>query len=260
MLILVIFYLFVAFIFGSCVGSFLNVVIDRMMRGESIIGRSYCDHCGSPLGVLDLVPILSFVGLGARCRHCGKNISWQYPIVESITAVLFALCVYVQAAGNILAFPLLAYWYFLIAIAIVVAVVDFKYSLIPTTFVFFGSLVALFFSYFMLTPAVFVEHVLSAFGAGILFLVIVVLTRGRGMGSGDIVLGFLMGMVLGLKGTLLALFAAFFSGAVIALLLVALGKKKFGQTVPFAPFLVLGFLLALFWTDEVLGWYLGMLY
>ncbi len=253
-------YLFIAFIFGSCVGSFLNVVVDRMVRGESILGWSYCDHCATTLSALDLVPIISFIGLGARCRRCGKKISWQYPIVETITAILFTLALYVLTAGNLLSIPLLTYWYFLIAIAIIVAVVDFKYSLIPTTFVFFASLVALFYSFFSYYPALFVEHVTSAFGASILFLVIVVLTKGRGMGSGDIVLGFLMGMVLGLRGTFLALFVAFFSGAVIALLLVALGKKKFGQTVPFAPFLVFGLIVGLFWTNEIIGWYLGMLY
>lgn len=253
-------YLTLSFIVGSAIGSFLNVVIDRSTRGESLGGRSYCDHCRATLGTLDLVPIISFVTLGAKCRYCKKPLSWQYPLVETITASLFLLAVYILAANGALDVKTLAFWLYLTSTMIVVAVVDFKFQLIPTTIVFAASLIALVYNYFTLSSSLFIDCVLAAFGAALFFLAIVVFTRGRGMGQGDIVLGFLIGIVLGIKATVLSLFLAFFSGALVSLLLIALGRKKFGQTVPFAPFLVLGFLASLFFSKQILDWYLGMLY
>lgn len=253
------FLLILFFILGAAVGSFLNVVIDRSVRNESILGRSYCDHCRATLKTMDLIPIISFAALGAKCRYCKKNLSWQYPIVELLTGVLFSISFIVQAStGNVFSIAL-PYFLFLVSILIIVAVVDFKFSLIPTTFVFFASLVSLFYNYFFLSSALFVEHVFTAFTAAAFFLLIVVLTRGRGMGEGDIILAFLMGMVLGAKDAILALFLGFLTGAVCALILIAFGKKRFGQTIPFAPFLALGFIVALFFGTPIISWYL-MLY
>lgn len=254
------FYLILSFIIGSAVGSFLNVLMDRIISGGTILGRSYCDHCKSPLSPFDLVPIISFIGLGAKCRYCKKRISWQYPIVEAICAFLFALAFYVLSQAGILSFAYLIFWFFLISILIIVAVIDFKFSLIPTTFVFFASLVALIFIYITRTPANFIENVLAAFASALFFLLIVVLTRGRGMGQGDIVLAFLMGIVLGFAGTFAALFLGFTSGAAVAIFLLLTGRKKLGQTVPFAPFLVFGFLTSLFWGKQLIDFYFGMLY
>jgi prepilin signal peptidase PulO-like enzyme (type II secretory pathway) len=145
----VILYLFIFFILGSAIGSFLNVVIDRTTRGETILGRSYCNHCRAKLGTLDLVPIISFFGLGAKCRYCKKPLSWQYPLVESVTAVLFVFTFCYLAASNMLVIPSLLYYLFLISVVEVVAVVDWKFSLIPTTFVFAASVVSLFYNYFV---------------------------------------------------------------------------------------------------------------
>ncbi len=251
----VVLYLIIFFILGSAVGSFLNVVIDRTTRGETIMGRSYCDYCKAQLGTFDLVPLLSFAVLRAKCRYCKKPLSWQYPIVETITAILFAVSFwYLAESGN---FDLITSFYilFLVSTVVVVAVVDWKFSLIPTTFVFAAAIVSLFYNYFFLSSAVFIENIMAAFGAGLFFLIIVVATRGRGMGQGDIVLAFLMGIVLGIRGVLVAVFLAFFLGALFSLILIAIRRKKFGQTVPFAPFLVAGFLIALFWGELVLSWY-----
>ena len=252
-------YLILSFIVGSAVGSFLNVVIDRATRGQSILGRSYCDYCKATLSTIDLVPVISFVALGGRCRYCHRMLSRQYPAVETAAGLLFGLSFYVLAIQGHLNLITLLFYDFLVAILIIVAVVDLKFSLIPTSFVFSASLISLFYNFFLLSPSVFIEHVLAAFGLAAFFLVIVLVTRGRGMGEGDIVLAFLMGMVLGVKSGLVSLFLAFTIGAVVALILIFLGKKRFGQTVPFAPFLVLGFLIALFWGSSIASWYL-MLY
>ena len=252
-------FLILFFILGTAVGSFLNVVIDRTTRGETILGRSYCDYCKATLRTFDLVPILSFITLGARCRYCKKSLSWQYPLVETIIALLFVSSFLVLVQSGQLSVAALLYYFFLVSTFLVVAVVDQKFSLIPTTLVFAASLISLFYNYFYLSSGLFFEHVLAAFAASLFFLIIVLATRGRGMGEGDIVLGFLIGMVLGVKGAILAIFLAFLIGAVASLLLIICGKKSFGQTIPFAPFLALGFLTALFWAKPIIEWYL-MLY
>lgn len=253
------FILLVAFILGGAIGSFLNVVIDRTTRGESILGRSYCDHCKATLSSIDLIPIVSFVSFGAKCRYCRKPISWQYPAVEALCASLFTLSAYVLISASNFNLVNLVYFFFIVSVSVIVAVVDYKFSLIPTTIVFFASLIALSYDFFLLSPTQFLNHVLSAFFAAFAFLVLVVATRRKGMGEGDVVLVFMMGMVLGGEKTVLSIFTAFFSGAVISLLLIALGKKRFGQTVPFAPFLIFGLLTSLFFGDAIVRTYL-MLY
>lgn len=224
------------------------------------MGRSYCDHCKAKLGTIDLVPIVSFFGLGAKCRFCKQPLSWQYPLVESATAVLFSFTFWYLAGSNTLSLSVLLYYLFLISVVEVVAVVDWKFSLIPTTFVFAASIVALFYNYFALSSPLFLDHIMAAFGTALFFLIIVVITRGRGMGQGDMVLAFLMGIVLGTTGVAVSVFLAFLLGAIVSIALILFKKRKFGQTVPFAPFLVTGFLLALFWAGPIVNWYLQVLY
>jgi len=251
-----IFLIFASFLFGSAVGSFLNVVIDRTTRRESILGRSYCDHCKVTLSTVDLIPIISFVAQGAKCRYCSKPLSYQYPIVEGITALLFALTFYFLAVSGTLSVFSLVYYVILVSVMIVVAVVDFKFSLVPTTFVFAASLLALLYNFIFLSTNLFIEHVIAAFLGGLFFLIIVLVTRGKGMGEGDIIIGFLIGMVLGIQSATLAIFLAFLIGSVVSLSLIAVKLRKFGQTVPFAPFLVIGFFISFYWGEQLLKWYL----
>lgn len=253
-------YLVLFFILGSAFGSFLNVVIDRVSSGGTILGRSRCDHCKATLSSVDLVPIVSFVMLGARCRYCKKPLSWQYPAVEGITAILFTLVFWVLVLGGPFNILTLLFWLLIVCVMVVVGAIDIKFSLIPTSFVYALSLLALFYAYFIYPSPVFVDHVIAAFGAAVFFLLIVLVTFGRGMGQGDIVLAFLMGMVLGIKLTVLALFLAFLIGAVVSIFLILIGRKKFGNTIPFGPFLVLGFFFCLFWGNLILQTYLKVLY
>ena len=251
-----IFFLILFFILGSAIGSFLNVVIDRTVRRETLLGRSYCDNCHATLKTVDLIPIFSFVGLGGRCRVCKKPVSWQYPIVEAIAGILFVLSFLTLSTAGNLAIASLLFNFFLVSILIIVAEVDIKFSLIPTSFVYLASLIALLYNFIFLNQDAFVQNVGTAFLAALVFGLIVLVTRGKGMGTGDITLAFLMGLVLGFAQTLLAVFLAFFFGALVSVFLIILGKKHFGQTIPFAPFLVLGFLLSLFWGTQILRWYL----
>lgn len=246
------------FVFGSVFGSFLNVFIEKIIKGRSLMGRSYCDWCRKILKPWDLIPILSYLFLGGRCRFCRRKISLQYPAVELLSGLLFALVFYFEATGAGFSSIRILYLLFISAVLLLVAVIDSKYYLIPTTLVFAGSLTALFYNFFFLRSEVFVSYVIAAFGAALFFGAIVVVTRGRGMGSGDIVLAFLMGMVLGFEKVILAIFAAFFIGAVASLFLILGGKKRFKQTIAFGPFLVLGFYISLWWYRPLVSWYLGM--
>lgn len=253
-----VFYLILFFILGSAIGSFLNVVIDRTVRGERLTGRSYCDHCRATLGTIDLVPIVSFVGLSGKCRFCKRPISWQYPAVEALTAILFAYTFYFLASSGAFSVAAFVYSAIIISVLLIVAVVDIKFSLVPTTFVLTGAIIALFYDYFNLSSGEFVVNVFVAAVLALAFLLVVVLTRGRGMGSGDIPLVFLIGLFLPWPKSTVAIFLAFLAGAIVAVLLLVGGKKKFGQTIPFAPFLALGTIIALFWGEQLLDWYLGL--
>lgn len=257
-----IFLLFLFFIIGAAVGSFLNVVIDRTTQGGSIIGpwRSYCDHCKATLATLDLVPIFSFVGLRGRCRYCHHKLSWQYPIVEMLSGTLFASTFYFLSVSSVFSILSIVYFLLVISVLLVVATVDLKFSLIPTSLVFATSLVTLFWNYFHLSSSEFVASVVLATVLAIFFGVIVFLTRGRGMGSGDIPLVFLLGLFLGWPKGLAAVFLAFLTGAIISVALLLLGKKTFGQTIPFAPFLIVASIMVFFWGESLINWYLVMLY
>ena len=226
------------------------------MRRETLLGRSYCDNCHATLGTVDLIPIFSFVGLGGRCRVCKKPVSWQYPIVEAIAGILFVLSFLTLSASGNLTIASLLFNFFLVSILVIVAAVDFKFSLIPTSFVYLASLVALVYNFIFLNHNLFIQNVGAAFLAAAIFGILVIVTRGKGMGSGDITLAFLMGLVLGFGQMVLAVFLAFFFGALVSVFLIILGKKHFGQTIPFAPFLVLGFLVGLFWGSQIVEWYL----
>lgn len=256
-----VFLLLLFFIIGAAVGSFANVVVDRTTAGGSIFSpwRSYCDRCRATLSSLDLVPILSFLGLGARCRYCRHKISWQYPVVETLTGVLFAFTFYSLASRGDLSFLLLFYYLLVISTLVVVAVVDMKFSLIPTTFVFATTLLVLFWNYFNQTSSDFVAGVFSAFVLAMFFAAIVAVTRGRGMGSGDIPLVFLLGLFGGWPNNLATVFLAFVSGAIVSVILLISGRKTFGQTVPFAPFLVASTIAVLFWGNQIIDWYLLIL-
>ena len=255
---LLLFYIFI-FLFGLIIGSFLNCVIYRLKQEENLGGRSYCPSCRHGLAWFDLVPIFSFLFLGGRCRYCKRRLSWQYPVVEFLTGILFVTTYWYLANIQNLSLVSVLYLLIIICVLVVVTIVDLKHYLIPTTLTLAASLIALFYNYFFLNSGVFIDHIIAAFGAALFFALIVLVTLGRGMGEGDIFLACMIGMVLGLKGTLVAVFVAFVIGAIVAIFLVALGRKKFGQAVPFGPFLVLGFLASLFWGEFLLNWYL-MLY
>lgn len=242
------------FIFGLVVGSFLNCVIYRLENNLSFLkGRSFCPRCKHVLAWHDLIPVVSFLWLSGRCRYCQKKISLQYPLVEISTALIFlAIFNYQLSIIN----------YFIAPFLIIIFVYDLKHYLIPDKAIYpaiaitlvYGLLRACLFGRWDLLTATFG----AALGAAAFFLFIVLISRGRWMGVGDVKLALLMGLILGWPNILVALFFAFFSGAIMGVGLVLASKKSFSSEVPFGPFLVGGTLVAMFYGANLINWYLGL--
>lgn len=272
------------FVLGAIVGSFLNVVIFRFNTGTALSGRSRCFSCGNTVAWYDLIPILSFFFLMGRCRFCRSKISFQYPLVEFLTGLLFVGAFWRVA---FVSFPLDIFSVFyalftidlvVLGLLVVIAVYDLKHKIIPDRLVFLFiilSLVKLFltseFSAMLRFP-----RILDLFAGLILALPIFLLwliSGGRWIGLGDAKLALGIGWFLGFSAGVSALVVGFWFGAAVSLLLLALsrfGRGGFGRRfpsglknltmsseVPLAPFLILGFLAAYFFRIDITG--LGVL-
>jgi len=246
------------FLFGLILGSFLNCLIYRLETTESFLkGRSFCPHCKHTLAWQDLIPILSFLFLRGKCRYCSQKISWQYPLVEFFTGVLFVL-VFWQTIYDL---RFMIYELVIVCFLIIIFVYDLKHYLIPDKVIYPAILISgiwYFVSSIFLnlyTKYEILNTIYSAFGAALFFLLIVLISREKWMGIGDIKLAFLMGLILSWPKILVALFLAFFIGAVIGIGLIAAGKKTLKSEVPFGPFLITGTFIALFWGEKLFNWY-----
>jgi leader peptidase (prepilin peptidase)/N-methyltransferase len=240
-----------AFAFGLCVGSFLNVVIARLPDGRSIVTPpSACRRCGTPIAWYDNVPVLSFLLLRARCRQCAGAISWRYPAVELATGILFALAVLSRGTGIDLA-PALV----LAAALVAVTGIDLDHQIIPDVVTLPGIAAGLAFSLITGHPR-WTDALIGVLVGGGLFFAIIVASRG-GMGGGDMKLAAMLGAFLGWRSLLVAILAAVLAGGLLAIALLALGRRGRKDAVPFGPFLAMGGLLALFWGPPLIDWYLG---
>jgi len=238
------------FIFGLVVGSFLNCLIYRLEVGEGFLkGRSFCPYCRHILSWQDLIPLLSFLILRGKCRYCQKSISWQYPLVEIATGLLFL---------SIFNFQFSIFNLIIACFLIIIFVYDLKHYIIPDKIIYPAIVIVLIYNFLRSDLLGRSDLLLSAFGAATFFLAIVLVSRGKWMGVGDIKLAFLMGLVLGFPNILVALFLAFSIGAIIGLGLIVSGKKTLKSEVPFGPFLVTGTFIALFFGGQIIHWYLNL--
>lgn len=265
------------FLFGLIVGSFLNCIIYRLELKEfkkekrsALRGRSFCPKCGHVLSWLDLIPVLSFFILKGKCRYCDKKISWQYPAVETATALLFLLIFNFQFSifnqSSILNFDFqiilnTCFLFLISSFLIVIFVFDLKHYIIPDSAIFSAIGIVLIFRILKLIQSSefrIQNSILAGIGAAVFFLLIVLITKGKGMGIGDIKLAFFMGLFLGYPAILVALFFSFLIGAIIGVILILLKKKTLKSEVPFGPFLIIGTYSALFWSQEIINWYLKL--
>jgi leader peptidase (prepilin peptidase)/N-methyltransferase len=235
---------------GATIGSFLNVVVARLPRGESLVSPgSYCPACRAPIRWFDNLPLVSFLVLRGRCRHCRGRIAWRYPLIEGATAALFALAAW---RFGLRPEALVPAWVFVAALVAVTAI-DLEHQLIPDRITLPGIGVGFVTS--LVNPSVsWLDSLLGiAFGGGVLF-VIIVASRG-GMGGGDMKLGAMIGAFIGWQLLALTLLLAVILGGVIATTLLITGLKKRKDPIPFGPFLASSALVSLFWGDVVLRWY-----
>lgn len=236
-------------ILGLVLGSFFNVVIHRLPRGESIVTPpSHCPVCGHRLGVADLIPVLSYLLLKGRCRHCEVRIPPGYLIVELVTGTAFAL-IFLQHG---LTFQTPSYSIFA-SLLIIAAGIDYHHGIIPNLIVTIGLVIAL--PFILLTDVVGTSAaVIGLAVSGGLMLAVLLISRG-GMGMGDVKLTAMIGLYLGLPRTMLGLFLAFAVGALAGITLVMLNKKTRQDSIAFGPYLAGGALISLLWGESLLDLY-----
>lgn len=245
-------YLF-TFFFGLIIGSFLNVCINRIPRGESIVApSSRCESCGVRLKPWDLVPVLSWLLLRGRCRYCGATVSPKYLIVELLTGSLFVSLLAVKGLSAEL-IPYLT----LTSILVVVGFTDLEHYLIPNKVIIasfvLGAGLHIFFRH-LDWKDIFLGFLA---GGGILYL-LAVLSKG-GMGGGDIKLAALLGFYLGWQGVLLTLFLGALLASVTGIWLIILGKKSRKDPLPFGVFLSIAAMISMLYGGNILTWYLNAL-
>lgn len=230
-------------IFGMIIGSFLNVLIYRIPRGESIVlPPSHCPDCNHRLGVLDLFPVFSYLWLGGRCRYCKTPISWRYPLVELITAVLTVICC-IRLGLDIDGIIALILTYVLI----VIAFIDLEHRLIPNVLTLPMIIIGL---SFRIWQGEIISGVLGGLiGGGILLSI--TLFYPKGLGMGDVKFLAMVGVFLGWEKALFVLFSGSLLGVLVIAPLMLMKKIDRKTAFPFGPFLVVGTLIALYWEEIV---------
>jgi prepilin signal peptidase PulO-like enzyme (type II secretory pathway) len=265
----------ISFILGTVVGSFLNVVSLRHNTGRGLSGRSFCFTCGKTLKWYELIPVLSFVVQKGKCRTCKSIISWQYPIVEVLTGVLFLglsqkfLDFFILGAivgvGNFYGAMILCaliIYAVLFGLLIAIGVYDLKHKIIPNKLVYIFISVAFIrvvgvslINIFVLGDTLIsvLPNLLSGPIVALPLFLVWFLSSGRAMGFGDVKLALGLGWMMSLWGALAALMISFWVGGIVGIILLSLFSKKITMKteVPFAPFLISGTILAFFFNINV---------
>lgn len=287
--------LILIFIAGASIGSFLNVVADRLPKDESPLkGRSMCDFCKTLLKPKDLFPIFSFALLKGRCRYCDRKLSIAYPLSELLTGLLFVGLAYsldVFSIPNYAIWISFAYLAFIVSVYVIILFADFKYKIIPNKVVIpaivvvilvmivstaiisylnYKSMAADPFGKYLLEVGYWHQQVyahirnlvitiVSAFGIAGFFWLLIIITRGKGMGGGDVKLAFLIGLVNGFPVNLVAIVLGFVSGALYSTGLMIFRRKGMKDVIPFGPFLILGSVLAFIFGQQLFNWYVSLI-
>ncbi len=255
----------IVFLFGSLVGSFLNVCIYRIPRGRSIVfPSSRCPSCNNPIEPRNNIPIVSYILLGGRCTFCKERISLQYPIVESLNALLYMIILWRFGTG--ISWFLLVYFAFVSSL-IIITFIDIEHQIIPDRITLPGILLALIFGATIL-PDPFSRFDFLGFsnsfigvvlGGGLFYLIAVLgkaVFKKDAMGGGDIKMMAMVGGFLGWKGVILTTFLGSLLGSVIGIFLLLMKGREWGSKIPFGPYLALGTLISMLSGQELLRWYL----
>lgn len=275
------------------------MLADRGLSGKSFFGRSHCPNCQKKLLWYDLVPLLSYILLGGRCRYCQKKIGWEYPLIELVSGVSIAYLFLTTSSSlpplsdplNLILFASeLIFKTFFITVLLALFLTDLKEMLIPDRIILPAIVFSIIYlialtiykigylyiylynhpigkyllpphsAYFQQRAISHLEYLLTHLVSGVIlgafFLLLIIVTKGKGMGGGDVKLGVFMGIGLGLTNSAIATMLAFLIGAIFSMILIVLRKRSFKSVVPFGPFLVVGSLIALFWGNNIMNWYL----
>jgi len=271
------FYLLI-FVIGTFVGSFLNILIDRPARGETVVwGSSHCEKCHHKLVWNDLIPVWSYIRLGGRCRYCRSPIPFWLPVVEVTTGLLFVLATYIfgltSSDLSMINIAILLYRYITISLLIVIFFSDLKYNLIYDQIIYPAIGITLayrIFESFLGTnthsfPLYTIHNTLyncifsSLFAAAFFYLLHILgpkLFRRDTMGLGDVKLAFLMGLLLGYPKIIVALYLAFLTGALVGVILMTVKKAKMKSQIAFGPFLAGATLVVWFWGERIINKFL----
>ena len=258
------------FAFGSMIGSFLNVLIYRTVHNENYVrGRSHCPNCQVMIAWYDNIPLVSFVLLGGKCRHCTKPISKMYPIVEAMTGALFVWWGMIGFAFfQLTSTPLMVlqplFWLLVGIGLIVVFFADIRYMEIPDEAVIGLTLLASLYRTLLWKLGImpmqdYLFTLYGALGVAGFFWLLWLGTKRKGIGFGDVKFAFPFGLILGFPNVLVGLLLAFVLGAVVGVSLVLAGKTQMGARLPFGPFLVTSAVITLLFGDLILRWYLSLM-
>jgi len=257
MLISMLTFSFIFFIFGLIVGSFLNVLVYRLKDAETLLGRSLCRHCKHQIRWYDNIPLISFVLLRGACRDCDTKISWQYPALELLTGILFALAgLLFFFPGDMLSWAETLWLLGVISCLLVIGAYDMRHMEVPLSMLIISVLLTYVFftTYFFLAAEPFLASrfwygLLGGLSVGGFFFALVSLSRETWMGWGDVWLGFVAGSVVGLPYVLPMLTLSFGLGAAIGIIAIAYQQRRLKSQVPFAPFLAFGAIVTLFLSE-----------
>lgn len=268
---LIIYYL-LFFIAGAAIGSFLNVVVDRLPNNRSLIRPpSHCSECNNRLTVKDLIPVVSYIWLKGKCRYCGARIPLRVLLVELITGLLFVLIFFCYGVSPVL--PVILIY---CCVFIAITVIDLEQGVIPNSITYPFMIIAILVTTFLGSSINNDVFLIDYFGwrqtlpflsnlfdsliggalAFVFLLLIVIISRG-GMGIGDVKLAALIGFMTAFPMVIISLFTGIISGGIVAAVLLISRRKQRKDTVPFGPFLCLGAFIVLLWGNNILNWYLG---
>ncbi|TSD03618.1 MAG: leader peptidase (prepilin peptidase) / N-methyltransferase [Parcubacteria group bacterium Athens0714_26] len=273
------------FVFGLIIGSFINVIATRysekkpLFHSKNFSGRSKCPHCLKKLKWYELVPLFSFIVQKARCRSCGEKISWQYFLAELASGLIFLIPVYFYNPSFPAVYQTISsmLWIFIAQAFLLIWLIDYRLFVIPdelnialvvlglmltgiqNKFILFdnfnGSFLGGYASVFGVRDNIWVNHLVGALAGIFIIGLIVFLTRGKGIGIGDLKLMGALGFIFGWPDALFILVFACVIGTIIGIYLIVTGRKKLKQAVPFAPFLILGTAVLVFLGEPIIGVY-----
>lgn len=242
-------------VLGLVVGSFLNVCIYRLPLDKSIVKPgSHCPSCNTPVKFYDNIPVLSYIILGGKCRHCKTRISLLYPAIELLTGISFWLA-YVYFGGSWLHTGLTILF---LCLLIVLAIIDLQHMILPLELTIGGAVVFMAYAFFS-DPAIHITPLMSiATGAGsaaafaLIYVFYIKVRKIEGLGQGDIWMMLMLGAFLGVHKVVIAILLASLSGLVVGIFFIIFKKKNLKMQLPFGTFLSLGSYLSLFWGNDVM--------